>query len=59
MQREGYSGLPGNDDDYGTRNEDLEGEEEGHGRAIVADMGEEHVSLFFNYEFVCLIVHLG
>jgi V-type H+-transporting ATPase subunit a len=47
VQREGYSGLPGNDDDYGARNEDLEGEEEGHGRAIVADMGEDHVSFCF------------
>lgn len=45
VQREGYRGLPGTDDDYGVRHEDLEGEEEGHGRAIAADMDEEHVSV--------------
>jgi len=44
IQRDGYRGLSGDDDEYGVRNEDLEGEEEGHGRAIAADMSEEHVS---------------
>ena len=51
VQREGYSGLPGNDDEYGARNEDLEGEEEGHGRAIAEDMGEEHVSSCYKLLF--------
>lgn len=44
VQREGYSGLPGNEDDYGVRHDDLDGEEEG--RAIAADMEDEHVSFF-------------
>lgn len=42
VQREGYRGLPGNDDDYGSRHDGLEGEEEG--RAIAADTDDEHVS---------------
>ena len=42
MQREGYSGLP-HDDDYGPRHDDLDGEEEG--RAIAVDMDDGHVSL--------------
>jgi V-type H+-transporting ATPase subunit a len=45
VQDLGYGRLAPTDDGYGTRHEDLEGEEEGHGRAIAADMDEEHVSL--------------
>jgi hypothetical protein len=44
VQREGYRGLPGNDDDYSSRHDDLEGEEEG--RPIVADTDDEHVRFF-------------
>lgn len=44
VQREGYRGLTGNDEDSGSRHDDLDGEEEG--RAIAADMDDEHVSVF-------------
>jgi hypothetical protein len=44
VQREGYRGLTGNDEDSGSRHDDLDGEEEG--RAIAADMDDEHVSIF-------------
>jgi V-type H+-transporting ATPase subunit a len=44
--KEGYTELgAAAADGYGARDEDLEGEEEGHGGAIAADMDEEHVSL--------------
>jgi V-type H+-transporting ATPase subunit a len=42
VQSAGYRGLAGNDDDYSPREEGLEGEEEG--RAIAADVDDEHVS---------------
>ena len=43
-QAQGYGPAP-TDDGFGTRHEDLEGEEEGDGHAIAADMNDEHVSL--------------
>ena len=58
VEREGYRGLPGNDDDYGSRHDDLEGEEEG--RAIAADTDDEHVSFFLllsNRQFVAFWFH--
>jgi V-type H+-transporting ATPase subunit a len=45
VQDQGYGRLAPSDVGYGTRDEVLEGEEEGHGGAIAADMDEEHVSL--------------
>lgn len=45
VERAGYSGLPGNDD--------LEGEEEG--RAIAADMDDEHVSLVSTRSAICTV----
>jgi vacuolar-type H+-ATPase subunit I/STV1 len=50
-QRAGYRGLPGNDDGYGRGVEDLEGEEEG--RAIAADIDDEHVSFTSNQTCKC------
>jgi len=57
VQRDGYYGLPGNDDEYGMRSEDLEGEEEGHGRAIAADMSEEHEQHDFSEVVIHQIIH--
>jgi len=57
IQRDGYRGLSGDDDEFGVRNEDLEGEEEGHGRAIAADMSEEHEQHDFSEVVIHQIIH--
>ncbi len=44
VRGEGYTVLGAAEDGY-ARHEDLEGEEEGHGGVIAADIEEEHVSL--------------
>jgi len=56
-QRGGYTGLPGNDDEYGARLEDLEGEEEGHGQAIAAEMSEEHEQHDFSEVVIHQVIH--
>ncbi|KAI9455518.1 ATPase V0/A0 complex subunit [Russula earlei] len=57
VHRGGYTGLPGSDDNYGERIEDLEGEEEGHGRAIVADMNEDHEQHDFGEVVIHQVIH--
>jgi V-type H+-transporting ATPase subunit a len=55
VEREGYRGLPGNDDDYGSRHDELEGEEEG--RAIAADTDDEHVSfILLSNRQICTVL---
>ena len=45
IRTEDYTKLGAANDGYGMQHEDLEGKEEGHGGAIVADTNEEHISL--------------
>ena len=56
---EGYTELGATEDDYGSRHEDLEGEEEGHGGAIAADIDEEHVSLTTAVFFRIFLIDLA
>jgi V-type H+-transporting ATPase subunit a len=60
VRAQGYAELGITDDGYGPRDEDLEGEEEGHGGAIAGDVDEEHVSSMGSFcslfHFICLIV---
>ena len=53
IQNQGYVGLAHGDgpqENMGRRSDDLEGEEEGNGRAIAEEMDEEHVSVLTYFE---------
>ncbi|KAI0303301.1 ATPase V0/A0 complex subunit [Multifurca ochricompacta] len=57
IQNHGYVGLVATDDNHIARHDDLEGEEEGDGRAIAADLGEEHEKHDFSEEVIHQIIH--
>jgi len=57
VQDQGYGRLAPSDVGYGTRDEVLEGEEEGHGGAIAADMDEEHEQHDFGEVVIHQVIH--
>ncbi|THH16939.1 hypothetical protein EW146_g3778 [Bondarzewia mesenterica] len=61
IQGQGYVGLAHGDgapdEDLGRRSNDLEGEEEGNGRAIAEDMDEEHEQHDFSEVVIHQVIH--